>query len=76
MNRETTGHGHRPYWKRAHRDGRMWVGVILMLTAMAVYLASNDRVSGPLLQTQPPLSNIPAKITMNTQILTDTAKVR
>jgi hypothetical protein len=24
---------HRPYWKRAHRDWRIWIGVIVMLAA-------------------------------------------
>jgi hypothetical protein len=33
---------HRPYWKRAHRDWRIWCCVILMLAAMFVYLASGD----------------------------------
>ena len=32
----------RPYWKRAHRDWRMWVGVILMLTCMVIYLMTGD----------------------------------
>ena len=35
-------HGHRPYWKRAHRDWRIWFCVILMLVAMLVYLATGD----------------------------------
>jgi hypothetical protein len=33
---------HRPYWKRAHRDWRIWFGVILMLAAMLAYLATGD----------------------------------
>jgi hypothetical protein len=33
---------HRPYWRRAHRDWRIWVGVIVMLAAMAVYLMTGD----------------------------------
>jgi hypothetical protein len=32
----------RPYWRRAHRDWRMWFGVILMLVAMLVYLMTGD----------------------------------
>ena len=31
-----------PYWKRAHRDWKAWVAVILMLAAMWAYLRSND----------------------------------
>ena len=42
MNREINNPGHRPYWRRAHRDWRMWIIVILMLAAMAVYLATGD----------------------------------
>jgi hypothetical protein len=34
--------GHRPYWKRAHRDWRVWVGVFFMLAAMTIYLFSED----------------------------------
>ena len=33
---------HRPYWRRAHRDWRLWSIVILMLVAMAVYLMTGD----------------------------------
>ena len=36
-------HGHRgPYWKRAHRDWRIWFCVIVMLFAMLVYLMTGD----------------------------------
>jgi hypothetical protein len=38
----TVHHGHGPYWKRAHRDWRIWFCVIAMLAAMFVYLASGD----------------------------------
>ena len=37
----------RPYWTRAHRDWRVWVGVILMLIAMGIYLMTNDLAWGP-----------------------------
>ena len=50
-------HGHRPYWKRAHRDWRMWVGVILMLAAMAIYLMTDDLAWRPRLQPLPPASD-------------------
>ena len=36
-----------PYWTRAHRDWRVWIGVILMLTAMSVYLMTDDFAWGP-----------------------------
>ena len=28
----------RPYWRRAHRDWRVWVGVTLMLAVMLFYV--------------------------------------
>jgi hypothetical protein len=31
---------HVPYWQRAHRDPVFWIGVVLMLAAMAVYVTS------------------------------------
>ena len=31
-----------PYWKRAHRDWWFWVGLVLMLTAITVYVMSDD----------------------------------
>jgi hypothetical protein len=34
--------GHIPYWKRAHHDWRFWIGLFLMLTAMIIYVMSND----------------------------------
>jgi len=36
-----------PYWTRAHRDWRVWVGVILMLAAMSIYLMTGDFAWGP-----------------------------
>jgi hypothetical protein len=32
----------RPYWKRAHRDWRFWIALLLMIAAMAVYVVSED----------------------------------
>ncbi|HUD49212.1 MAG TPA: hypothetical protein VMR33_20455 [Candidatus Baltobacteraceae bacterium] len=46
---------HRPYWTRAHRDWRVWVGVVLMLTAMIIYLATGDLAWGPHIHSQQPL---------------------
>jgi hypothetical protein len=37
----------RPYWQRAHRDWKFWVGVVLMLTAMTVYVLSNNLMFAP-----------------------------
>jgi hypothetical protein len=35
-------HPRHHFWKHAHRDWRVWVGVILMLAMMFVYVATND----------------------------------
>ena len=49
MNEDHHGHhpdnhhpGYRPYWKRAHTDWRLWIGVVLMFAAMIYYLMSMD----------------------------------
>jgi hypothetical protein len=46
-----------PYWTRAHRDWRVWLGVILMLAAMTIYLMTNDLAWGPHLQPRQPISS-------------------
>lgn len=35
--RETT-----PYWKRAHRDWRLWVGLFFMFAAITIYVMTVD----------------------------------
>jgi hypothetical protein len=32
----------RPYWQRAHRDWRIWVALVAMLTAITIYILSED----------------------------------
>lgn len=32
----------RPYWKRAHHDFRFWIGMVLMLAAITIYVMSDD----------------------------------
>jgi hypothetical protein len=51
----------RLYWTRAHRDWRVWVGVVLTLAAMAIYLMSYDLALQPRTQPQPPLSGAVAR---------------
>jgi cytochrome c-type biogenesis protein CcmH/NrfG len=54
--------GHRPYWTRAHRDWRVWVGVVLMIACMIIYLMTGDLSWRPRLQQpQPPLSGATGK---------------
>jgi hypothetical protein len=40
----------RPYWKRAHHDWRVWVGLFFMLAAITIYLLSEDLSLLPHLQ--------------------------
>jgi hypothetical protein len=52
-------HGHPPYWRRAHRDWRIWFCVIVMLAAMVVYLMTGDlrwRLNGQPRQSSQPIS--------------------
>jgi hypothetical protein len=52
-------HSHGPYWKRAHRDWRIWFCVIAMLVAMFIYLATGDlrwRLNGQPRQSPQPIS--------------------
>ena len=35
-------HGGDPYWKRAHRDWRFWVAVMLMLLAMTFFVMTDN----------------------------------
>jgi len=31
-----------PYWSRAHRDWRFWIGVVLLSAAILIYVMSDD----------------------------------
>ena len=48
--------------RKLHRDWRIWVGVILMLAAMAIYLLTMDEaiVPGGPATGNPPATNAPA----------------
>jgi hypothetical protein len=49
-------HGfHRPYWKHAHYDWRLWVAVSLMLIAVLTYVMSDDLAWRPHSPHQQPL---------------------
>lgn len=45
---------HAPYWKRAHRDWRIWVAVVLMIAGMIVYVMSEDLSVRPRRPPEPP----------------------
>jgi hypothetical protein len=38
------------YWRRMHRDWRVWVGLVLMFTAITIYILSEDLAWLPHLQ--------------------------
>jgi hypothetical protein len=40
--RESIQHNPDPYWRRAHRDWKMWVGLFFMMAAITIYVMSND----------------------------------
>jgi hypothetical protein len=35
-------HEPRPYWKRAHHDWRVWVGLFFMFAAITIYVMSDN----------------------------------
>ena len=35
-------HNPDPYWGRAHRDGKVWVGLLFMMAAITIYVLSDD----------------------------------
>jgi hypothetical protein len=54
-------HEHRPYWRRAHHDWRFWVGLVLMLAAMAIYVMTDDLAFVPRIHPQAQSGNAGAK---------------
>lgn len=52
---------HRPYWKHAHHDWRLWVAVTLMLIAAFIYVMSDDLAWRPRSQPQQPHSGAVAR---------------
>jgi len=31
-----------PYWKRMHQDWRFWIGIVLIMVALSIYIMSED----------------------------------
>jgi hypothetical protein len=50
-----------PYWKRAHRDWRLWVGLVFMFAAIAMYVMTVDLSLVPGSHRQQPVSNTAGK---------------
>jgi uncharacterized integral membrane protein len=55
--RESVRHEPDPYWKRAHHDWRVWVGLFFMFAAIAIYVMSNNLSFFPRGRPAPPLSH-------------------
>ena len=47
LEQEHGKHDPGPYWRRAHRDWRFWVGVVLMSAAIAIYVMTIDLAAVP-----------------------------
>jgi hypothetical protein len=55
--RDRIRHQPDPYWKRAHHDWRLWVGLFFMLAAISIYVMSNDLTFFGLRHRQAPVSD-------------------
>jgi hypothetical protein len=54
-------HGDRPYWKRAHRDWRFWVGAFFVFAAMVVFVLRYSLVLLPRGQSYQPPAGVVTK---------------
>ena len=59
--RSRADHGPGPYWKRAHHSWWFWIGVVLMLTAITIYVLSDDLAFLPRFQPRLPVSDAVGK---------------
>jgi hypothetical protein len=50
-----------PYWKRAHRDWRIWVALFFMFAAITIYVLSNNLSFFPFGQPRAALSGAAGK---------------
>jgi hypothetical protein len=51
----------RPYWKRAHRDWRIWVAVFFCMAAIVIYVLSDDLAFMPSGRPRPAIAGSTAK---------------
>jgi hypothetical protein len=59
--RESIQHHPDAYWKRAHRDWRIWVALFFMMTAITIYVLSDDLSFFPWFPHQPRVTNAGGK---------------
>ena len=59
--RDSIHHDPDPYWKRAHRDWRVWVGLFFMFAAITIYVLSNNLSFFPRGQPSAPQSDTNGK---------------
>ncbi len=58
---EHVHHAGGPYGKRAHRDWRLWLGLLLMCVAITIYFMSDDLSLVPSSQPQESQSDLSGK---------------
>jgi hypothetical protein len=44
---------HHPYWRRAHHDWKFWLALALMLSAMFIYVMTDDLAFVPRVHSGP-----------------------
>jgi hypothetical protein len=54
--RDSIRHDEEPYWKRAHRDWRVWVALFFMMAAITIYVLSDDLSFFPHVELRQPVS--------------------
>jgi len=59
--RASSQHGNRPYWRRAHRDWRFWVGAFVVFAAMVIFVVRYSLVLLPRSPSDQPLSGAASK---------------
>jgi hypothetical protein len=59
--RDSVHHEPTPYWKRAHHDWRVWVGLFFMFTAITIYVLSDDLSFFPHIYRHQPVSDARGK---------------
>ena len=58
---EGAQHPHNFYWRRAHRDWRVWVAVLLMIACVIIYVMSDNLSLRPGKQQQQPMPAVVAE---------------
>ena len=57
QNKEKNKGHNTPYWKRAHHDWRLWLGIGLMLAAITYYIITVDFAFRPVVKPEKSINN-------------------